>query len=63
MGGAWYILANSHETQGQWHQAIQYLQKVVRIDQKYQLPKLAENIRRLQALTTRVSQKTGQAHE
>jgi tetratricopeptide (TPR) repeat protein len=63
MGGAWYVLASCYEAQGQWSQAVQYLQKVVRVDQKYQLPKLAENTQRLHALESRLSAATGQPHE
>ncbi|MCA9451006.1 MAG: tetratricopeptide repeat protein, partial [Nitrospira sp.] len=63
MGGAWYVLASCHEAQGQWSQAVQYLRKVVRIDQKYQLPKLDENTRRLQVLESQLSARTGTTHE
>ena len=63
MGGAWYVLASCHEAQGQWSQAVQNLKKVVCIDQKYQLPKLAENTQRLHALESRISAKTGHTHE
>jgi len=63
MGGAWYVLASCHEAQGQWSQAVQYLQKVIRIDQKYQLPKLTENTQRLHALESRLSATTGHTHE
>ena len=50
MGGAWYVLANCHEAKGQWRKAIHYLEQVVHIDQKYHLPKLQENLQRLEAL-------------
>jgi tetratricopeptide (TPR) repeat protein len=63
MGGAWYGLASCYEAQGQWSQAVQYLQKVVRIDQKYQLPKLAENTQRLESLVTRLSATIPKPHE
>jgi tetratricopeptide (TPR) repeat protein len=63
MGGAWYVLASCYEAQGQWSQAVQYLQKVVRVDQKYQLPKLAENTQRLQSLVTRLSATISKPHE
>jgi tetratricopeptide (TPR) repeat protein len=55
MGGAWYVLANCHEAQKEWKKAFHYLQKVVRVDEKYQLPKLAENTQRLEALSTRLA--------
>ena len=62
-GGGWYVLASCYEAQGQWSQAVQYLQKVVRIDQKYQLPKLAENTQRLQSLVTRLIGTVSNLHE
>jgi len=63
MGGAWYVLANCHEARGEWKKAVHYLQKVVRVDEKYQLPKLAENTQRLKALSTRLSVSTESSHE
>jgi tetratricopeptide (TPR) repeat protein len=63
MGGAWYVLANCHEAQGEWKKAVQYLQKVVQVDEKYQLPKLAENTKRLQTLLTRLAVATETPHE
>ena len=63
MGGAWYVLASCHEARGEWQQAIHYLQKVVHVDEKYQLPKLAENTQRLQALSTRVATSSETSHE
>ena len=63
MGGAWYVLASCHEAQGQWGKTLHYLRKVVQIDEKYQLPKLAENTQRLQALSARVESGTGEHHE
>jgi tetratricopeptide (TPR) repeat protein len=63
MAGAWYVLASCYEAQGQWSQAVRYLQKVIRIDQKYQLPKLDENTQRLHALMTHLTATTGQSYE
>ena len=63
MGGAWYVLASCHEARGEWEKAIHYLQKVVRVDEKYQLPKLAENTQRLQALSARIATTSESSHE
>ena len=63
MGGAWYLLVSCHEARGELGKAVDYLQKVVRVDEKYQLPKLAENTQRLKALSTRLVKSTEAAHE
>jgi tetratricopeptide (TPR) repeat protein len=63
MGGAWYVLANCHEARGEWKKAVHYLQKVVRVDEKYQLPKLAENTQRLEALSARLAGSPESPHE
>jgi tetratricopeptide (TPR) repeat protein len=54
MGGAWYVLANCYEEQGHLKEAEGFLQRVVRIDKKYQLPKLQENSNRLESLRQRL---------
>jgi hypothetical protein len=63
MGGAWYVLASCSEARGEWEKAVQYLQKVVKVDEKYQLPKLAENTERLQALLSRLARSGKSSHE
>jgi tetratricopeptide (TPR) repeat protein len=63
MGGAWYVLASCHEARGEWKKAVQYLQKVVQVDEKYQLPKLAENTQRLQTLSARIAASPESSHE
>ncbi len=57
MGGAWYVLADCHEAAGRDAEAARYLERVVRVDRKYGLPKLEENTRRLQALRQRLAGK------
>ncbi len=63
MGGAWYVLASCLEAQGEWEKAIHYLKKVVKVDEKYQLPKLAENILRLQGLQHRLTKSVESSYE
>ena len=53
MGGAWYVIAGCYEAKGQLAEAIRFLEQVVRIDQKFHLPKLDENTKRLQTLRER----------
>ena len=55
MGGAWYVLAGCHEALGQDAQAGRYLHRVVRVDRKYELPKLQENTQRLERLRQRLA--------
>ena len=57
MGGAWYVLASSHEILGHDEEASILLHRVVRIDRKYWLPKLEENARRLEVLRQRLRNK------
>ena len=66
MGGAWYVLADCHETAGRDEEAAEWLKRVIRVDQTYGLPKLEENTRRLQALRQRLADKgnlSQQTHE
>lgn len=50
VAGAWYVMADCAEKQGDLREAVALLTKVVRIDRKYRLPKLAENTGRLESL-------------
>ncbi len=50
MGGAWYVMADCHRAKGCQEKEAQFLRHVVRVDRKYELPKLEENTRRLEAL-------------
>jgi tetratricopeptide (TPR) repeat protein len=54
-GGARYLLADCYEAMGRLEEAAQLLERVVEMDRKYQLPKLEENIKRLDALRKRMS--------
>jgi tetratricopeptide (TPR) repeat protein len=54
-GGARYVLADCYEAMGRLEEAAQLLERVVEMDQKYQLPKLEENTKRLHALRERLS--------
>jgi len=54
IGGARYVLAQCYEDLGQLQMAIQLLEQVVRMDRKYDLPKLAENVARLERLRARL---------
>jgi tetratricopeptide (TPR) repeat protein len=54
-GGARYILADCYESMGRLQEAAQLLERVVEMDRKYQLPKLEENTKRLDALRKRLS--------
>ncbi len=56
MGGSWYVLAGCHEELGQDEQAARFLQRVVRVDRKYGLPKLEENTARLQVINKRLQE-------
>ena len=53
-GGARYVLAQCYENMGRLREAADLLEQVVYMDRKYQLPKLDENVRRLQALRGRL---------
>ncbi len=50
MAGAWYVMADCAEKQGQVRDAVALLKKVVRVDRHYHLPKLEENTARLESL-------------
>lgn len=54
MGGAWYVLAGYHEDLGNLEEAVAHLERVIGVDKKYGLPKLAENMQRLEALRARL---------
>lgn len=49
-GGARYVLAQCHEEMGRLQDAVDLLEQVVNMDRKYRLPKLEENLRRLETL-------------
>jgi tetratricopeptide (TPR) repeat protein len=49
-GGARYVLVQCYEETGKLREAADLLELVVHMDRKYHLPKLEENIRRLEAL-------------
>jgi tetratricopeptide (TPR) repeat protein len=54
-GGARYVLAQCYEDRGQLREAADLMEQVVYMDRKYQLPKLDENVRRLQAMRARLA--------
>ena len=54
-GGARYVLAQCYEDLGQLQVAVELLEQVVRMDRKYDLPKLAENTTRLERLRARLA--------
>jgi hypothetical protein len=54
-GGARYVLAQCYEDLGQLQMAVDLLEQVVRMDRKYDLPKLAENTTRLELLRARLA--------
>lgn len=47
MAGAWYVMADCCEQQDKIEEAAGWLERVVSIDRKFQLPKLEANVRRL----------------
>src|SRR5207249_11042783 len=53
VAGACYLLAGIREDEGKIAEAAELLESVVAIDRKYQLPKLEENTKRLEALRER----------
>lgn len=55
-GGARYVLAGCFEQMGRLREAAELLEQVVAMDRKYDLPKLQENIGRLEALKARLSE-------
>jgi tetratricopeptide (TPR) repeat protein len=55
-GGSRYVLAQCYEELGQYRQAADLLEQVVHMDRKYRLPKLEENIKRLERLRARIQQ-------
>jgi len=58
IGGAWYVLAGYYEEIGNLEQAVTHLERVIRVDRKYGLPKLEENIQRMNALRDRLLDQT-----
>jgi tetratricopeptide (TPR) repeat protein len=58
IGGAWYMMAECYEQLGRLREAADLLDRVVRVDRKYRLPKLEENTRRLNTLRARLSNGT-----
>jgi tetratricopeptide (TPR) repeat protein len=54
-GGARYLLAQCYEDTGRLQEAADLLEQVVKMDRKYQLPKLEENTQRLAALRARLA--------
>ena len=61
MGGAWYVMADCHKAMGCEEKEARFLQRVVRVDRKYGLPKLEENTGRLDALRMRLMHKHPQS--
>ncbi len=57
MAGAWYVMADCAEKLGKVREAVTLLTKVVRVDRKYQLPKLDENTARLGSLRSSLESK------
>jgi tetratricopeptide (TPR) repeat protein len=55
-GGARYLLAQCYEDTGRIQEAVDLLEQVVKMDRKYQLPKLEENTKRLAALRARLAE-------
>jgi hypothetical protein len=55
-GGARYVLAQCYEETGRLSDAADLLDLVVQMDRKYGLPKLEENMKRLQTLRTRLAE-------
>jgi tetratricopeptide (TPR) repeat protein len=62
-GGARYVLVQCYEETGKLHEAAELLELVVRMDRKYQLPKLEENIQRLAVLRARLLGQDGAASQ
>ena len=50
MASAWYLMAEGYEQQGNLEKAADLLERVVRVDEKYDLPKLEANRKRLARL-------------
>jgi tetratricopeptide (TPR) repeat protein len=55
VGGARYVLAQCQEDLGHLQEAADLLELVVAMDRKYHLPKLEENIKRLENLRARLA--------
>jgi tetratricopeptide (TPR) repeat protein len=55
LAGAMYVLAGVREQQARIDDAIKLFERVVQFDRQYQLPKLQENMQRLNALHERQS--------
>ena len=56
VGGARYVMAGCYEQLGRLQDAAALLELVIDMDRKYNLPKLQENIARLEALRTRLAE-------
>jgi len=54
VGGARYVLVQCYEDLGQLEIAAELMEHVVRMDRKYNLPKLGENVTRLECLRARL---------
>jgi tetratricopeptide (TPR) repeat protein len=61
IGGAWYLMAECFERSDRLQEAADLLERVVQVDRKYRLPKLAENTKRLEALRARLEAGRGAA--
>jgi tetratricopeptide (TPR) repeat protein len=55
-GGARYVLVGCFEQTGRLREAADLLEQVIAMDRKYNLPKLQENITRLEALKVRLAE-------
>ena len=55
-GGAWYALAECYERQGKWSEAVQLFNRVIKIDERYDLPKLQENKERRARLQHKIQE-------
>jgi hypothetical protein len=58
VGGSRYVLVQCYEELGRYRQAADLLEQVVHMDRKYGLPKLEENVRRLERLRARIQRET-----
>ena len=54
VAGAWYVMVHCYEQLNEIEQAADLLERVVRIDRKFGLPKLKENTARLRGLRARL---------
>jgi tetratricopeptide (TPR) repeat protein len=56
VGGARYVLAGCFELMGRLGEAADLLEQVVEMDRTYNLPKLHENLERLETLRARLAE-------